>query len=65
MIMHTAKMPWTAGTTNPGVTQKPDDSLKGIRNTITQKPDNTLKVIRNLLPNGIWSQWQIGSTLYF
>ena len=46
-----------AVTNNPGVTLKPDNPLKRIRNTIPRKPDNTLKVIRNIVPNGIWIQW--------
>ena len=60
MKINTGKMTWTAGTTNPGVTWKPDDTLKGIRNQIPQKLDNPLKVIWDILPNGIWSQWLIG-----
>ena len=40
-----------AGTTNPGVTQKPDNPLKGIWNLIPRKPDNPLKGIRNLVTN--------------
>ena len=40
----------TSGTTNPGATQKPDNSHKGIRNPIPWKPDNPLKGIRDLLP---------------
>ena len=48
------------GTTNTGVTRKPDNPLKIIRNPIPQKPDNPLKIIQNLVPNGIWSQWPRG-----
>ena len=48
-----------AGTTNPRVTWKPDNPIKGIRNPISRKLDNPLKRIRNLLLNGIRSQWLI------
>ena len=51
------------GTTNPGVTRKPDNPLKGIRNPIPRKPDNLLKGIRNLVPNGIQSQCPRGLTV--
>ena len=30
-------------TSNPKITQQPDNLLKGIRNPIPQKPDNPLK----------------------
>ena len=49
-----------AGTINPGVTRKPDNSLKGVRNPVPRKPDNPLKVIQNLLPNGTHNQWPRG-----
>ena len=32
-----------AGTINPGVTQKPDNHLKGIRNLVPRKSGNLLK----------------------
>ena len=38
-----------AGTTNPGEIRKPDNPLKGIRNTILQNPDNPLKGIQDLV----------------
>ena len=52
-----------SGNTNPGGTQKPDNTLKGIHNIIPQNPDNLLKGIRNLVTNGIWSQWPRGLTI--
>ena len=52
-----------AGTTNPGGTRKPDNLLKGIWNPIPWNPDNPLRGIWDLLPNGIRSQWPIGSTI--
>ena len=52
-----------SGTINPGVTQKLDNPLKGIRNTIPRNPDNPIKRIRNLVPNGIQSQWPRGLTV--
>ena len=51
-----------AGTTNPWVTRKPDNPLKGIRNPIPRKPDNPLKGIWNRVPNLIQSQWTRGLT---
>ena len=52
-----------SGTNNTGVTWKPDNHPKGIRNPIPQKPDNSLKGICNLVPNGIYSQWARGLTV--
>ena len=52
-----------AGTTNPGVTQKPDNSHKGIRNPIPRNPYDPLKGIWNLGPNRIRSQYPIGLTI--
>ena len=52
-----------AGNMYPGVTQKPDNSLKGIRNPIPRNPDDPLKGIQNLVPNEIWGQWPIGLTV--
>ena len=46
-----------AGTTNQGITQKPDNNLKGTRNPIPLNPDILLKGIRNLVQNGIQRQW--------
>ena len=46
-----------AGTNNPEGTWKPDNPLRGIRNTITRNPDNPFKVTRNLLPKGLRIQW--------
>ena len=41
-----------ARTTNPGETQKPDNTpLKGIRNTIPWNPDNSIKGIQYLVQN--------------
>ena len=37
-----------SGTTNPGVTQKPDNTLKGNWNQIPWNPNNLLKGIHNL-----------------
>ena len=51
------------GTTNPGVTRKPENPLKVIRNPIPWKPDNPIKGIRNLVPNGIRSQWSRDLTI--
>ena len=51
-----------AGTRNPGVTQKPDNPLKGIQNPVPRKIDNPLKGIRNLVPNGTHNQWLRGLT---
>ena len=45
------------GTTNPGVTWKPENPLKGIRNPTAWNPDNPLKGIRDLVQNGTQSQW--------
>ena len=53
----------TSGTTNRKVTRKPDNPLKGIRNTIPSNPDNTIKGIQNLVPNIIYKQWPIGITV--
>ena len=50
------------GTTNPGVTRKSDNPIKGIRDPIPQNPDNPLKEIRNLVLNRIRSQWKKGLT---
>ena len=55
--------PDCAGTTNPGVTWKPDNTLKGICNPIPLNPDNPLKGIRNLVENGIWIKWPRGLTV--
>ena len=52
-----------AGTNNPGVTRKLDNTLKGIRNPIPRNPDNPFKLIQNLLPNIIWIQWPRGLTV--
>ena len=52
-----------SGTTNPGVTQKPDNTLKGNWNQIPWNPNNLLKGIHNLVPNGIQRQWPIGLTV--
>ena len=43
----------TDGTTTPGVTRKPYNTLKWTQNPIARKPDNPLKRIRNLVPNRI------------
>ena len=51
------------GTTNPGVSQKPDNPLNWIRNPMTRNPDNPLKGIRNLVPNRIRDQCPIGLTV--
>ena len=51
------------GTTNPWVTRKTDNPLRGIRNPITRNPDNPLKGIRNLVPNIIRIHWQRGLTV--
>ena len=51
------------GTTNPGGTLKPENSLKGIQNPIPWNPDNRLKGIRGLVPNRIRSQCLIGLTI--
>ena len=51
------------GTTNPRGTRKPDNPLKGIRNTIHRKLDNPLKIIQDLVPNRIQSQWPRGLTV--
>ena len=51
------------GTSNPSVTHKPDNLLKGIRNPFPQKPDNSLEGIRNIVPNGNWNQCPIGLTV--
>ena len=51
------------GTTNHGGTQKPDNPLKGIWNSIPLKPDNPLKGIHNIVPNGMQRQWQRGITV--
>ena len=40
-----------AGNNNPGVTRKPDNPLKGIRDPIPRNPDNPLKGIRDLVKN--------------
>ena len=48
---------FTDGTTNPRVTQEPDNPLKWIRNTVPWKPDNPIKGIRNIAPNGTRNQW--------
>ena len=55
--------PMIDGTTNPGVTWKPDNPLKGIRNPIPQNPDNPLKEIQYLVQNGTWRQWPRGLTI--
>ena len=47
-------------TTNPGVTWKPDNPLKGTRNQIHRRLDNPLKGIWNLVPNVIRIQWPRG-----
>ena len=39
-----------AVTTNPGVTCKTDNHLKGIQNPIPRKPDNPRKGTRNIVP---------------
>ena len=52
-----------AGTTNNGVTRKPDNPLKGIHNPIPQNQDNSLEGIRNLVPTEICSQWPRGLTV--
>ena len=52
-----------AGTTNPGIIQKPNNPLKEIRNPIPWKPDNPITEIWALEPNGIRSQWPIGLTV--
>ena len=52
-----------AGTTNPGGTRKPDNPLKGIRNTIPWNPNNPIKGIRDLVQNGTQGQWSIGLTV--
>ena len=46
-----------AGTTNPRITQKPFNILKGIRNLIPQVLDNPFKGIWDLVQNRIWRQW--------
>ena len=51
------------GTINPGGTRKPDNPLKGIRNTISQDPGNPLKGIQDLVQNGTRSQWTRGLTI--
>ena len=51
------------GTTDPGVTQKPNNHPKGIRNQTPQKLDNSLKVIWNLVTKKIQSQWPRGLPL--
>ena len=52
-----------SGTTNPGVTWKLDNFLKGIWNPIIQKPDNLIKGIWNLEPNRIQIQCPKGLTV--
>ena len=42
-----------AGTTNTGGIQKPDNTLKGIRNSIPRNPDSPLRGIWYLVQNGI------------
>ena len=51
------------GTTNPGVTRKQDNPLRGIRNPIIRKLDNPLKGIRSLVLNRIWNQCPRGLTV--
>ena len=53
----------TAGTTNRGGAQKPNNPLKGIRNPIPWNPENPLKGIRDLVQNGTRTQWPRGLTL--
>ena len=53
----------SSGNTNQGVTRKPDNPIKGIRDPIPRNPDNPLKGIWNLVPNVIWSHWWIGLTV--
>ena len=53
----------SAEITNPGVTRKLYNTLKGIQNPIPRRPDNPLKGIHNLAPNGIHNQWPIGFTV--
>ena len=48
---------------HPGVTQKPDNTPKGIRNPIPRDLYNLLKVIWNLVTNRIRSQCPIGLTI--
>ena len=60
---HTGTKRGCAGTTNPGGTQKPDNPLKGIRNSIPRNPDNPLKGIQDLVKNGTRSQYQRGLTV--
>ena len=54
---------YTAVTTYPIGTQKPDNPPKVIRNVIPRNLDNPLKVIRNLVPKIIPVQWPIGLTV--
>ena len=63
IIISTYDIDKPSGTANPGVTQKPDNPPKRIRNPITRKLDNPLKGIRNLVPNRIRSQWPRGLTV--
>ena len=52
-----------AGTTNPGGTRKPDNPLKGIRNTIPWNPNNPIKGIRDIVQNRTRIQWPRGATV--
>ena len=52
-----------AGTINPRVIRKSDNTLKIIRNSAPQKPDNPLKGIWNLVPNRNRNQWTRGLTV--
>ena len=51
------------GTTNPGGTRKPENRIKGTRNTTPLNLDNPRKEIWGLVPNRIRSQWPIGLNL--
>ena len=53
----------SSGNNNPGITQKPDNPLKVIRNPIPRNLDNTLKGTRDLLKNGTQIQWPRGLTV--
>ena len=52
-----------AGTTNPGVTQKPYNPLNVIRKPIPWNPDNPLKGIQDLVKNRTRIQCPIGLTI--
>ena len=54
---------WCSGTTNPRVTRKPDNTLKGIRNPIPHDQDNPLKGIWDLVQNRTQSQCPRGLTI--